>query len=82
MSDDLGHIEPRGCPIPGCCSAAEEIARLRALLEAVLLFYGAEWTPAEVARWESITGSPEASTRVLCDAIRAVLASSDKEDRA
>jgi len=43
-------------------------------LRAVLLFYtvGA-WSDEKKAEWKRITGSGEASTRVLCDHIRMVL---------
>ena len=39
-----------------------------------LLFHsGGEWTPERQAEWLRITGTREASTKVLCDHIRFVL---------
>ena len=40
---------------------------------AVLLFYTApRWTDTERQEWKSITGSDEATTKVLCDTMRAL----------
>lgn len=52
---------------------ATEIARLRTALRAVLLFYRPNWTPERQAEWEALTGQNEASTRTLCDVVRAAL---------
>ena len=60
-------------------SAAVEIddvmakaARRRELLDAVLLFFRTGvWGDAERAEWLSLIGDDEATSRVLCDAIRA-----------
>jgi streptomycin 6-kinase len=48
-------------------SMAERLAR------AVLLFHSGEpWTTERRATWISLTGSDEATTRVLCNLARAV----------
>lgn len=45
-----------------------------AVCRAVLLFYGAPfWGPTERGEWEQITGTGEATTRVLANAARRVL---------
>lgn len=47
---------------------------LRSALELPLLFHGGSpWDDAKRARWKAITGSDEATTRVMCDHIRKVL---------
>lgn len=46
----------------------------RDALNLVLLFYTIDWTPEKRAEWLRITGCTEASTKVMCDHIRAVLA--------
>lgn len=44
-------------------------------LELPLLFHaGGPWDDAKRARWKALTGTEEATTRVMCDAIRRVLA--------
>jgi len=43
-------------------------------LSLVLLFYTIDWTPEKRAEWKRITGTHEATTRVMCDHIRSVLA--------
>jgi hypothetical protein len=49
-------------------TGAERLAR------AVLLFHkGGEWTPDNLAEWRVMTGSMEATTKVLCDVAREVL---------
>jgi hypothetical protein len=42
-------------------------------LRAVLLFYSVDWTAEKRAEWDRLTGG-EATTRVLCDTVRRVLA--------
>lgn len=43
-------------------------------LEAVLLFHaGGPWSHEKSLRWAELTGSAEATTRTLCDAVRAAL---------
>ena len=45
------------------------------LAELVLLFHsGGPWTPEKAARWAELTGNQEATTKVLSDAARSVLA--------
>lgn len=52
-----------------------ENARLREACEAVLIFHaGGEWTSSMQNRWLDITQSPDATTRGLCETIRAVIA--------
>ena len=48
-------------------------ALLRAVeaLELPLLFYTTDWSSA-IDRWEQITGTREATTKIMCDHIRAV----------
>lgn len=47
---------------------------MRDALEAVLLFYrAAEWTEECRARWLELTGSTEATTKVLADTVRRAL---------
>lgn len=47
----------------------------REALMLVLLFYSTgPWTDAAKAEWLKITGTREATTKVLCDHVRAVLA--------
>ena len=43
----------------------------RQALEAVLLFHsGREWDGDARAKWRELTGSSEATTKVLCDCVR------------
>jgi hypothetical protein len=47
------------------------------LAEAVLLFHsGGPWTSDTAARWHTLTGVREATTKTLCDLARAVLGAS------
>jgi len=56
-----------------------DIQRLREALQAVLLFYTVgDWSATKQEMWLAITGSSEATTRVLCDHIRRVLAITDR----
>lgn len=49
-----------------------QLQRHRDLLELVLLFYHqGRWYEHHRAQWNEITGQAEATTKVLCDAIRA-----------
>jgi hypothetical protein len=51
------------------------ISRLVAALRLPLLFHsGAPWTEERRLEWRSLTGSYEATTKVMCDAIREALA--------
>ena len=51
----------------------DEATILRAHLELPLLFHsGGGWTDAMRKRWEEITAIPEATTKVMCDAIRSL----------
>jgi hypothetical protein len=43
-------------------------------LQLVLLFHSPDWTPEKRAEWLRITGSKEATTKVLCDHVRSALA--------
>jgi len=52
----------------------ENHAALIAALEAVLLFHSVDWTAAKIVMWEEITGTAEATTKVLCDTARTALA--------
>lgn len=42
-------------------------------LKLVPLFYTINWTPEKKAEWLRITGSTEATTKVLCDHVRAAI---------
>ncbi len=42
-------------------------------LKLVLLFYTIDWTEEKKAEWLRITGSHEATTKVMCDHIRTVM---------
>lgn len=47
---------------------------MTAALMAVLLFHGGgEWTDAKRAEWKALTGTDEATTKTLCDTVRAAL---------
>lgn len=54
---------------------------VRDALGAVLLFHGhiGPWDEATRESWRALTGVDEATTRVLCDAVRAALATLDAE---
>lgn len=55
---------------------AARVTALEGALELVLMFYGAAyWNEPESSRWREITGKDEATTKVMCDHIRALLAS-------
>ena len=56
------------------CSHGPALSALVEALRAVLLFHaGGPWTGERAAEWERITGSPDATTRRLCDTARAAL---------
>ena len=47
---------------------------MMAALMAVLLFHGGgEWTDAKRREWKALTGEDEATTKTLCDTVRAAL---------
>jgi hypothetical protein len=55
-------------------AADHRIRELEAALRAVLLFHGAsQWTPDVCSDWKELTGTDEATTRTLCDTVRAAL---------
>lgn len=50
------------------------IDQLRTALRAALLFHsGGEWDDAKRQQWQELTGSTEATTKVLCNTVRAAL---------
>jgi hypothetical protein len=50
-------------------------------LRAVLMFHeGGEWSADRRAEWKRITGSDEATTKVLCDHVRAALVLASEGD--
>jgi hypothetical protein len=51
----------------------EDNAELLAALRLVLLFYTIDWTEDKKAEWQRITGATEATTKVMCDYIHAVI---------
>lgn len=65
------------CPLVPELSDADLSARAQAMrgaLEVVLLFHAADgWTEEKRVRWRELTGSSEATTRVLCDTVRRAL---------
>lgn len=52
-------------------AAAPEMAEA---LKAVLLFYAVDWTSERAAEWTRLTHSDDATTKALCDSVRAALA--------
>lgn len=55
---------------------------LVAALELPLLFHaGGPWSDEKTTRWEEITGKDEATTKVMCDHIRAIVAKAKGEER-
>lgn len=52
----------------------EEVEHLREVLTLPLIFHGARFNTSDRDTWESITGTREATTKVMCDTIRAALA--------
>jgi hypothetical protein len=56
-----------------------EIAKLRAALELPLLFYTADWSEPTMARWLEITGTTQATTKIMCDHIRKAFAEDDQK---
>jgi hypothetical protein len=80
-------MRPAGDPYPliartpGSYATDEDNARLIAAapemaeaLDLVLLFHsGGGWTSESQKRWMTLTGSGDATTRVMCDAVRAAL---------
>jgi hypothetical protein len=82
--EELGKLVPRGCYMCGLDKdtadrGAAEIRRLRERLMLPLLFH-AGGRPA-VEAWESITGTREMTTRVMCDSIREALHETGQPDR-
>ena len=77
---------PCECPFPlreaaeHCvnCRARLLVARAIGLLELPLLFHsGSPWGPMKQERWKELTGTDEATTRVMCRTIRALLSGRD-----
>lgn len=64
----LGFDQP---PCPLVPPPRAHLSAMRDALELTLLFHdGGEWTTERRARWEELTGVGEATTRILCNAIR------------
>jgi len=58
----------------------ENTALLEAL-EAVLMFHaGGQWDADKRNRWQVLTGHEEATTKVLCDFVRAALTGAPREE--
>lgn len=53
---------------------------VRDALKLVLLFYTIDWTPEKKAEWLRITGTTEATTKVMCDHIRSWLAVNEADE--
>jgi len=67
------------CPECSDGMLLEQNVELREALEAVLLFHSPPpWEEAKRARWQELTGKDEATTKVLCDRIREVLADEEQ----
>ena len=60
---------------------SEPSYNLHDALKLVLLFHGVAWDETERAEWERITGTREATTKVLCDHIRSALAMLDRTEQ-
>jgi hypothetical protein len=55
-------------------AALARVVECEKALELVLMFHGAgPWDPDKSLRWQELSGSPEATTKVLCDAVRQAL---------
>lgn len=54
--------------------------RLREALSLPLLFHKDVWRKSDREEWQRITKSSDATTKVMCDAIRTVLAATEKPD--
>ena len=53
---------------------AEYVRGLENLAQAVLLFHrGGPWTAVDQQMWTALTGSPDATTKSLCDFARKVV---------
>jgi len=69
-------IEPQDVQCSECSEGIlqEQKDEQRQALEAVLLFYSQPpWDTVKRERWLEITGTDEATTKVLCDHIRKIL---------
>lgn len=54
---------------------------MRAALEAVLMFHaGGPWGAGRAAQWRGLTGIADATSRDLCDAVRAALGGANPRD--
>ncbi len=69
---DIEAMAEDGEAMQDVLGAAEEAFRL------VLMFYHPEWDDAKRRAWQAITGSDEATTKVMCDHIRKVMAQLEK----
>lgn len=57
-----------------------ENVALREACEAVLMFYQAvDWGEKSRNRWAALTGSKDATTRVMCDTVRRALGQKESE---
>lgn len=64
---------PRTSPLGEADPLLQQLNMLSAL-EAVLLFHsGGDWDEKKRSKWKSLTGKDEATTKVLCDLVRAAL---------
>lgn len=58
--------------------AAERVLELQRVAKAVLLFHsGGPWDEVAKGQWFRLTGKHEATTRSLCDTVRAFLPSEE-----
>lgn len=65
--------------IAGKRAREPEAATLLNACRAVLLFHrGGEWTAEDRTLWHAITECEEATTKVLCDTVRAAVARAEK----
>lgn len=62
------------------CSLRKDRERLRIVLRLPLLFYGAIWDDEKVREWAAITNGREATTKVMCDVIRAAIDAAREAD--
>jgi hypothetical protein len=56
----------------------QEPATLLDACRATLIFHGGRWSDDERQEWRNITHHEEATTRVLCDTVRAAIAAATK----
>lgn len=78
-AEDAAHVH--GCSPDAILALLHERDRYREALRLPLLFHGGDWWDMAVrGEWHKITGSDEATTKAMCDHIRAALAGADANE--